>query len=243
LETATKTIEAAKESTSAKDAKETKEALDTVKDLQAKKADSEAFIAKYNLDVKTDAAEKSVKEAEVAEKKLLVAKLDADVKKVKDEEDKVKVEISEKIDQDNAKEIKHSKAPEDPRMKAFDEGVKKMAAEEEEKEEKLEAKKKALELNVNPGIKAAEERAAKFDDEKDKYAEERAAFEAKKAAKLAKEKALETQRIQVMSRSNSDNEDYIASLPQHHFNSAHVYDRPCAAGGCFGSKDPRDGGY
>jgi len=39
----------------------------------------------------------------------LVAKLDADVKKVKDEEDKVKVEISEKIDQDNAKEIKHSK--------------------------------------------------------------------------------------------------------------------------------------
>ena len=50
-------------------------------------------------------------------------------------------------------------------MKAFDEGVKKMAAEEEEKEEKLEAKKKALELNVNPGIKAAEERAAKFDDE------------------------------------------------------------------------------
>ena len=88
-----------------------------------------------------------------------------------------------------------------------------MAAEEEEKEEKLEAKKKALELNVNPGIKAAEERAAKFDDEKDKYAEERAAFEAKKAAKLAKEKALETQRIQVMSRANSDNEDYIASLP------------------------------
>jgi len=66
---------------------------------------------------------------------------------------------------------------------------------------------------VNPGIKAAEERAAKFDDEKDKYAEERAAFEAKKAAMLAKEKALETQRIQVMSRSNSDNEDYIASLP------------------------------
>jgi len=80
----------------------------------------------------------------------LVAKLDADVKKVKDEEDKVKVEISEKIDQDNAKEIKHSKAPEDPRMKAFDEGVKKMAAEEEEKEEKLEAKKKSIRIECEP---------------------------------------------------------------------------------------------
>jgi len=182
-------------------------------DILAKKTNSEAFIAKYNLDVKMDAAEKSVDESKIAEKKLKVATLEADVKKVKDAEYKAGIEVSESIKKENAKTEAKTTVPEDPKMAAFNEGIKEMAKKEEEKEEQEEFKKEALKLNANPGIKASEERVAHFDDVVDKYKEERAAFEAKKAEKLAAEKALETKRIKVMSSKNSDIEDYIGSLP------------------------------
>jgi hypothetical protein len=53
----------------------------------------------------------------------------------------------------------------------------------------------------------------KFDQENDKYAEERAAFEANKAAKLAAEKAAETKRIRILAKANSNDEDYVGNLP------------------------------
>ena len=57
-----------------------------------------------------------------------------------------------------------------------------------------------------------------------------------KAEEEAKAQALHTQKIRVLARANSDGEDYIASLPQHHFMTGHVYDKVCAKGGCYGSK-------
>jgi len=96
----------------------------------------------------------------------MVAKLEADVKKVKDDENKAALDVSESIKKVNAEaEPKVATVEEDPRKKAFDEGIKEMAKKEEEKEKKEEAKAEALKLNANPGIKAAADKQKKFDDE------------------------------------------------------------------------------
>lgn len=124
----------------------------------------------------------------------------------------------------------------DPRIAKFEEGLKEMAKKEEIKEAKEAAKKKKIEENPNGAVKASADAVAKWDDEQDKYAEERAAFEAAKAAKLAKEKADETKRIRILAKATSSDEEYIGSLPQHHFQANHVYDKVCNKGGCYGSR-------
>lgn len=95
----------------------------------------------------------------------------------------------------------------------FEEGLKVMAVKEEIAEAKKVAKQRKIEENPNQAVKAAADAVRKYDEDNDKYAVERAAFEAKKAAKLAAEKAAETKRIRILAKANSNDEDYVGSLP------------------------------
>ena len=144
-----------------------------------------------------------------------VAKLEADVEAFKKEEEKALGLVVEKIKEQKKTNPMPMEA--NPNIAKFEEGLKEMAKKEEIAEAKAEAKKRKLDENPNQAIKAQKDALAKYDAENDKYAEERRIFEAKKAAKLAKEKAEETKRIRILAKANSNDEDYIGNLPQHHF--------------------------